>query len=112
MASIRQAKLEVEARDGVKDDHRRGVPSWPGAVGAVSGVVTLLFFMSLVLLATFGREIPSDSKYLVRVVIAFGAALWQHLLAERQPRREDYLSLSRVIALCNLALPAAWPCFF
>lgn len=48
---------------------------WVVITGAVLGAITLLFFMGLVLLSVFGREVPCDSRYLVVTVIAFGAAL-------------------------------------
>lgn len=48
---------------------------WVVVVGAIVGIVTLLFFMGLILLSTYGRQVPCDSRYLVITVIAFGAAL-------------------------------------
>lgn len=48
---------------------------WVAITGAVLGTITLLFFMGLVLLSVFGRQVPCDSRYLVVTVIAFGAAL-------------------------------------
>ena len=49
--------------------------AWIIVIGAVLGAITLLFFMALVLMSMFGRQVPCDSRYLVVTVVAFGAAL-------------------------------------
>jgi hypothetical protein len=49
--------------------------TWVIVVGACVGIATLLFFMGLLLLAIYGRQIPCDSRFLVATVVAFGAAL-------------------------------------
>src|SRR4051812_27753347 len=48
---------------------------WVMVVGAVFGVLTLVFLMGLVLLGIFGREVPCSSIFLVCAVVSFGAAL-------------------------------------
>ena len=48
---------------------------WVLIAGAALGTLTLLFFMGLVVLSVFGKEVPCDSRYLVVTVIAFGASL-------------------------------------
>lgn len=48
---------------------------WVVIAGAILGTITLLFFMGLVLLSVFGKQVPCDSRYLVVTVIALGAAL-------------------------------------
>src|SRR5262245_11693155 len=49
--------------------------AWVVVVGACVGIATLLFFMGLILLSVYGRQIPCDSRFLVATVVAFGAAL-------------------------------------
>jgi len=51
------------------------VPPWVLKAGFVIGVLTLIFFMALILLAVFGHEVPKDSRFLVVAVFSFGAAL-------------------------------------
>lgn len=48
---------------------------WVLLAGVAFGGLTLFFFMALVLAATFGKEVPPSSRFLVVVVLAFGAAL-------------------------------------
>jgi hypothetical protein len=48
---------------------------WVAIVGALIGVLTLVFLMILVLLGVFGHEVPCNSTYLVNSVLSFGAAL-------------------------------------
>jgi hypothetical protein len=43
--------------------------------GLVSGLMTLLFFMLLVVAALFERQVPSGTRFLVIIVLAFGAAM-------------------------------------
>jgi hypothetical protein len=51
----------------------RDPPVWVLVASVVVLVATLLFFMALVLLAVSGREIPPNSRFLVIIVVAFGA---------------------------------------
>ena len=51
-------------------------PKWVPIAGAVSGLITLLFFIALVLLATLTHfNVPPDARFLVLVVLALGAAM-------------------------------------
>jgi hypothetical protein len=50
-------------------------PKWVWIAGAVFGAATLIFFMVLVIAAVLGREVPANSRFLVLVVLAFGAAM-------------------------------------
>jgi hypothetical protein len=62
-----------------KIDRSDGGPAlakpWVIVVGAAMGVLTLIFFMGLVLLGTAGHQVPCDSRYLVSVTLSLGAAL-------------------------------------
>lgn len=55
----------------------RSMPTafWAMILGALFISLTLLFFMGLVLIAVYGREVPATSRYLVVIVVAFGAAI-------------------------------------
>ncbi len=48
---------------------------WMLITGGVFGVITLLFFMAVVLMSIYGREVPSGSRFLVVIVMSFGVAL-------------------------------------
>ena len=50
-------------------------PGWILIVGGTVGIITLIFFMILVILAIVGYEVPESSRFLVVVVLALGAAL-------------------------------------
>ena len=50
-------------------------PKWVGITGAALGATTLLFFMSLALASIFKHEVPAESRFLVLVVLSFGAAM-------------------------------------
>jgi hypothetical protein len=50
-------------------------PWWIAVAGVIFGGVTLLFFMALAVAALFGHEVPTESRFLVLVVLAFGAAM-------------------------------------
>jgi hypothetical protein len=56
-------------------DRGAGAPRWwlPASAGVL--VLTLLFFMGLVLLAISGREIPPNSRFLVIFILAIAAGL-------------------------------------
>lgn len=49
--------------------------SWVPILGAVFAGITLFFFMLLVLAAVIGYDVPPDSRFLVIVVLALGAAM-------------------------------------
>jgi hypothetical protein len=49
--------------------------AWVAIVGAAIGVLTLAFFMVLIVLGLFGRIVPCDSAYLVYITISLGSAL-------------------------------------
>jgi hypothetical protein len=51
------------------------VPKWFPIAGVLFGALTLLFFMALVGASLFKYQVPSDSRFSVVVVLAFGAAL-------------------------------------
>jgi len=53
----------------------RGPRNWIVALGGGFGGLVLLFFMCLLVLSIFGKQVPCDSRFLVVVVLAFGAAL-------------------------------------
>lgn len=67
------AELVLVIRSMMDDDNK--VPGWFQTAGFVSGAVTLLFFMLLVVAGILGHEVPSGSKFLVVVVLALGCAL-------------------------------------
>jgi len=50
-------------------------PLWVVKLGAAFGGLVLLFFMVLVIITTLVRPVPCDSRFLVVVVLALGAAL-------------------------------------
>ncbi len=52
----------------------RKFPTWAQAVGAFAGIVTLLFFMAIVLLNLFGRSPGPDVRFPLIAAGAFGAA--------------------------------------
>lgn len=56
------------------------VPSWFPICGAVFGGISLLFFMILVMLSVFGKEIPSTSKFIVVAVLAISSGLSANFL--------------------------------
>ena len=49
--------------------------SWVVIVAAVIGTLTLLFLMALVLFGVAGHQVPCESRYLVSIVLSFGAAM-------------------------------------
>lgn len=49
-------------------------PKWVAMAGAVFGAITLLFFIGLTLASVFKLEVPTESRFLVLVVLSFGAA--------------------------------------
>ena len=49
--------------------------TWVFIAGCALGAATLIFFMILVIMAIQGYEVPKDSRFLVVVVMALGAAL-------------------------------------
>jgi hypothetical protein len=51
------------------------VPKWFPIAGFGSGILTLLFFMSLVIASVFDKQVPVGSRFLVVVVVALGAGL-------------------------------------
>ena len=48
---------------------------WSVVVGAVFGGVSLLFFMTLVILSSIGYGVPSDARYLVIIVLSLSGSL-------------------------------------
>lgn len=73
------AHMVLDVRDMMNAGNGRNdtskVPGWFLPAGFVTGVLTLLFFMSLVLLSVGGHEVPPGSRFLVVAVLAFGCAL-------------------------------------
>jgi len=51
------------------------VPSWFLQAGFVTGAMTLIFFMVLVIASLFGNNIPRDTRFLVNVVLSLGIGL-------------------------------------
>ena len=58
-----------------KISNKKTPSGWVIIVGAVLGGLTLLFFMALVLLSVFDKQVPCESRFLIVLVLAFGAAL-------------------------------------
>src|SRR5262245_10176936 len=50
-------------------------PDWAPVAGGVAGGMTLLFFMVVVIMAIFGREVPPTSRFSVIAVLALGFAM-------------------------------------
>jgi hypothetical protein len=67
------AELVLVIRSMMEDDNK--IPPWFQTAGFVTGVLTLLFFMSLVIVGILGHEVPSGSKFLVVAALALGCAL-------------------------------------
>ena len=63
------------ANGRVTSSGRRLPPKWVGVTGVVFGGITLLFFMGLALASIFRHEVPAESRFLVLVVLSFGAAM-------------------------------------
>jgi hypothetical protein len=57
----------------VERDH--DAPSWVQRWGMIFGAATLLFFMVLVLISVTGKQVPAQSRFIVVIVLAIGAAL-------------------------------------
>jgi hypothetical protein len=57
----------------IDDDNQ--IPPWFQRAGFVTGVLTLLFFMSLAIVGISGHEVPKGSRFLVVAVLALGCAL-------------------------------------
>src|SRR5207244_12130948 len=51
------------------------IPSWVPIAGYVAGCGTFLFFMALVVASIFGHQVPHESRFLVGLLVAFGASL-------------------------------------
>jgi hypothetical protein len=51
------------------------MPHWFPVAGFFSGILTLLFFMGLVVAGIFGHNVPSESRFPVVIIMAFGLAL-------------------------------------
>jgi len=51
------------------------VPTWVLIIGAIFGLLTLIFLMALVFMAVLGKEVPCNSRFLVAIVLSFGASL-------------------------------------
>jgi hypothetical protein len=52
----------------------QSAPKWVAVAAAVFGGITLLFFIGLTLASLFNFEVPAESRFLVLVVLSFGAA--------------------------------------
>ena len=50
-------------------------PDWAPVAGIVAGGMTLVFFMVVVIMAIFGREVPPASRFPVIAVLALGFAM-------------------------------------
>lgn len=51
------------------------VPNWLPIVAITIGLFTLLFFMGLVTMSIFIREVPCGSRFLVVIILSLGASL-------------------------------------
>src|SRR6266851_292485 len=49
--------------------------TWFAIAGYFTGILTLLFFMVIVIASMLGREVPTNARFAVVAVLAFGAAL-------------------------------------
>jgi hypothetical protein len=67
------AELVLVIRSMMEDDNK--IPPWFQSAGFVTGALTLLFFMLLVVVGIWGHEVPSGSRFLVVAVLALGCAL-------------------------------------
>lgn len=56
-------------------DSNMKVPRWFAKAGFISAAITVLFLMVLVGAAVFGHQIPKESRFLVNLIFALGAAL-------------------------------------
>jgi hypothetical protein len=50
-------------------------PKWVTVAGAIFGGVSMIFFMALVIASLANYEVPAASRFLVLIVLSFGAAL-------------------------------------
>jgi hypothetical protein len=50
------------------------MPKWVTIAGVIFGAITLFFFIGLTLASVFNFEVPAASRFLVVVVLSFGAA--------------------------------------
>lgn len=73
----RRSSDPPSARLSPQTPNREGPLATPFStkVGALFGLLALLFFMTLVMLEVFGSEVPQGAKYLVVIVLALAGAL-------------------------------------
>jgi len=71
-------------------------PLWVAIAGVVSLILTLLFFMGLVIAGVAGKEVPCNSRFLVTVVLGLGAAIGSGFLGGHAAA-EGRLRLPRLI---------------
>jgi uncharacterized membrane protein len=69
------ADLVLTIRSMMEAGEIKNVPTWFQAAGFICGVLTLVFFMALVVGSLFGHVIPKESRFLVSIVFALGCAL-------------------------------------
>jgi hypothetical protein len=50
-------------------------PKWPQVAGFITGILVLLFFMSVVGMNVFGHPLPDTSKFPLLIIFSFGAGL-------------------------------------
>lgn len=58
-----------------KVEVQQNVPKWVSIIGAVIGIITLFFFMLLVLLVIMLKADITKAKYLITIVLALGTAI-------------------------------------
>ncbi len=68
------ADIVLTIRSMMMDANERNVPSWFQPAGFCTGILTLLFFMAIVLISILGHEIPPTAKFPVLAVFALGCA--------------------------------------
>jgi thiol:disulfide interchange protein len=56
-------------------DPNMKVPRWFAKAGFISAAVTVLFLMALVVASVLGHQVPKESRSLVSLIFALGAAL-------------------------------------
>jgi hypothetical protein len=59
----------------IMSDPSNQPPKWLQPAGLLFGLVTLLFFMAIVVAGIFGHPVPDASKFPVLIVFALGSAL-------------------------------------
>ena len=73
--SFRQLEKNYMAKKPVDPGGEPQIPPWFAKAGYATGLLTLLFFMALVVAGISGHEVPENTRMLVVFVISLGLAL-------------------------------------